>query len=66
MWSQPATARQIAALKSTGTFDGKYYSKGRAGQTIGESVRRGNGSQSKAASSGSTTFHPSLTTCLNT
>lgn len=58
MWSQPATARQIAALKSTGNFDGKYYSKGRAGQTIGESVRRGNGSQSKAAGSGSTTFHP--------
>ena len=58
MWSQPATARQIAALKSTGNFDGKYYSKGRAGQTIGQSVRRGNRSQSKAASSGSTTFHP--------
>lgn len=58
MWSQPATARQIAALKSTGDFDGKYYSKGRAGQSIGQSVRRGNGSQYKAASSGSTTFHP--------
>ena len=41
MWSQPATARQITALKTTGNFDGKYYSKGRAGQTIGESVRRG-------------------------
>ncbi|WP_313600946.1 S1 RNA-binding domain-containing protein [Aeromicrobium phoceense] len=58
MWSQPATARQIAVLKSTGNFDGKYYSKGRAGQTIGESVRRGTGSQSKAANSSSTTFHP--------
>lgn len=39
MWSQPATARQIAALKANGNFDGKFYSKGRAGQTIGESVR---------------------------
>lgn len=58
MWSQPATGRQIAALKATGSFDGKYYSKGRAGQTIGESVRRGNGSQSKAAGSGSTMRHP--------
>jgi hypothetical protein len=58
MWSQPATARQITALKTTGNFDGKYYSKGRAGQTIGESVRRGNRSQSPATSSGSTTFHP--------
>ena len=39
MWSQPATPRQLAALKSNGNYDGKYYSKGRAGQTIGESVR---------------------------
>ncbi|MCW3159473.1 S1 RNA-binding domain-containing protein [Micropruina sonneratiae] len=39
MWSQPATPKQIAALKAHGNHDGKYYSKGRAGQTIGESVR---------------------------
>lgn len=39
MWSQPATPRQRAALKANGNDDGKYYSKGRAGQTIGESVR---------------------------
>lgn len=39
MWSQPATSRQISALKAKGNYDGKYYSKGRAGQTIGESVR---------------------------
>lgn len=41
MWSEPATARQIAALKANGNFDGKYYSKGRAGETIGGSVRAG-------------------------
>lgn len=39
MWSEPATVKQIAALKAQGKFDGKYYSKGRAGQSIGESVR---------------------------
>lgn len=39
MWSQPATARQLAALKANGNHDGKFYSKGRAGQTIGDSVR---------------------------
>lgn len=39
IWCQPATAKQIAALKANGNFDGKYYSKGRAAQTIGDSVR---------------------------
>ena len=39
MWSRPATAKQIATLKANGTFDGEYYSSGRAGQTIGESAR---------------------------
>lgn len=39
MWSEPATAAQLSALKANGKYDGKYYSKGRAGQTIGESVR---------------------------
>ena len=58
MWSQPATARQIAALKSNGNFDGKYYSKGRAGQTIGQSVRRMNDLASTAANSRATQFHP--------
>lgn len=39
MWSQPATAKQIAALEAHGHYDGKYYSMGRAGQAIGDSVR---------------------------
>lgn len=39
MWSQPATAKQIDALRANGNFDGNYYSKGRAGQAIGESAR---------------------------
>lgn len=39
MWSKPASPRQRAALKANGNDDGKYYSKGRAGQTIGKSVR---------------------------
>lgn len=56
MWSEPATARQIAVLKSTGNFDGQYYSKGRAGQTIGQSVRRSDGSQHLTASASSTKF----------
>lgn len=43
MWRHPATARQIAALKASGHFDGKYFSKGRAGQTIGKSVRANRG-----------------------
>lgn len=48
MWNQPATARQIAALKANGNFDGKYYSKGRAGQTIGESTRSAAGTPAAA------------------
>lgn len=48
MWNQPATARQIAALKASGNFDGKYYSRGRAGQTIGESRRSGAGTSGSA------------------
>lgn len=39
MWSQAATPNQIAALQAHGNYDGKYYSKGRAGQTIGASIR---------------------------
>lgn len=43
-------------MKSTGNFDGQYYSKGRAGQTIGQSVRRSDGSQHLTASASSTKF----------
>ncbi|MDR2033738.1 MAG: hypothetical protein LBP89_03810 [Helicobacteraceae bacterium] len=39
MWRKPATPKQISALKSTKLYDGKYYSRGRAGQTIGNSIR---------------------------
>lgn len=39
MWSQPATPKQIDALKATSSFDGKYYSMGRAGQAIGKDVQ---------------------------
>ncbi len=42
-WSRPATGRQIAALKAHGNYDGKYYSAGRASQTIGRSVRGSSG-----------------------
>ncbi|GHT79915.1 hypothetical protein FACS1894104_5210 [Actinomycetota bacterium] len=44
MWRQPATAKQIATLKRFGNYDGKYFSKGRAGQTIGNSKRAAVGS----------------------
>ncbi len=45
MWSQPATTAQIAALKAHGNYDGSYYSKGRAGQAIGESARASGSTQ---------------------
>lgn len=38
-WSRPATGKQIAALKAHGSYDGKYYSMGRASQSIGGSAR---------------------------
>ena len=57
MWSQPATAKQIGALKANGNFDGKYYSKGRAGQSIGQSVRRFSGRTSDPGISRATQFH---------
>jgi hypothetical protein len=41
MWSEPATGKQIAALRRNGIHDGKYYSKGRAGEAIGTSIRSG-------------------------
>ena len=40
-WSRPATGKQIAALKSQGNYDGKYFSMGRASQTIGRSIAGG-------------------------
>ncbi len=52
MWSQPATPRQKAALKANGNYDGKYYSKGRAGQTIGESVRSAGTSKPRSSARG--------------
>lgn len=52
MWSQPATPRQLAALKANGNDDGKYYSKGRAGQTIGASVRSAGTPTQRAISRG--------------
>lgn len=43
-WSRPATGAQIRALKAHGNYDGKYYSVGRASQSISRGVssqRRG-------------------------
>lgn len=65
MWSQPATARQIAALKANGNFDGNYYSKGRAGQTIGESVRSTAGASGSAFSTPQQRSSPSAALGLN-
>lgn len=48
-WSRPATGKQIAALKSHGNYDGKYYSMGRASRAIGGS---GKGASSGRRSSG--------------
>lgn len=47
-WSRPATGKQIAALKSHGNYDGKYYSMGRASQAIG----RGSSGGGRGRSSG--------------
>ena len=58
MWSQPATAKQIAALKANCNFDGKYYSKGRAGQTIGQSVRNAGSTSVSLTRSVSNQVHP--------
>ncbi|GHS89027.1 hypothetical protein FACS189487_08480 [Campylobacterota bacterium] len=38
-WSKPSTPAQRTYLKSNGLFDGKYYSRGRAGEVIGNDVR---------------------------
>lgn len=40
MWGRPASGKHISALKSHSNYDGKYYSAGRAGETIGKSVRK--------------------------
>lgn len=58
MWSQPATAKQIAALKAHGNLEGKYYSKGRAGQTIGQSIRSAGNTLSSLTKSVRNQFHP--------
>ena len=58
MWSQPATSKQIAALKGPGNFDGKYYSRGRAGQTIGQSVRSAGATTGSLTQSLGKKLHP--------
>lgn len=58
MWSHPATAKQIAALRANGNFDGKYYSKGRAGQAIGESARGAESSLTPRFQATATTSRP--------
>ncbi len=50
-WSRPATGKQIAALKAHGSYDGKYYSMGRASQAIGGSGRRSSSGGSRSGSS---------------
>lgn len=65
MWSQPATAKQIAALKAHGNFDGKYYSKGRAGQTIGQTVRTAGSAASSPTRSASGPFNPLMDAVLD-
>lgn len=51
-WSRSATGKQIAALKSHGNYDGKYYSMGRASQTIGRSIGSGSGAGPRPGSGG--------------
>lgn len=34
VWSRSATGQQIKVLKATGSYDGKYYSQGRASQSL--------------------------------
>ncbi|MEI2621674.1 MAG: hypothetical protein V9G09_13165 [Candidatus Nanopelagicales bacterium] len=50
--------KQIAALQALGDYDGKYYSKGRAGQTIGTAVRSQRGTTDAPAVSVGGTFNP--------
>lgn len=51
MWTQPATTAQIAALQAHGNYDGKYYSKGRAGQAIAEAARASGSTQTTRTTS---------------
>lgn len=53
-WLRPATGKQIAALKAHGSYDGKYYSMGRASQAIGGSSTRGR--RSSTGSSGGSSY----------
>lgn len=51
-WSRPATGKQIAALKAHSTYDGKYYSMGRASQAIGKGSTGGERNSGGGLSSG--------------
>lgn len=51
-WSRPATGKQIAALKAGGKYDGKYYSMGRASQSIEGTGRAGAWSASRGSTGG--------------
>lgn len=55
-WYRPATGKQIAALKSHGNYDGKYYSMGRARQAIGGSGKSSSGGH--RSSGGGSTYSP--------
>ena len=59
-WSRPATGKQIAALKSQGSYDGKYYSMGRASRAIGGSGRGSSASGRRTGDrvSGGTAYSP--------
>lgn len=59
-WSRPASGKQIAALKSHGNYDGKYYSMGRASQAIGRSMGSGSGGTRRTSSANyPSSFSPS-------
>ena len=59
-WSRPATGKQIAALQSQGSYDGKYYSMGRASRAIGGSGRSSSASGRRTGDrvSGGTAYSP--------
>lgn len=57
-WSRPASGKQIAALKSHGNYDGKYYSMGRASQAIGRSMASGSGTRRSSSVGYPISFSP--------
>lgn len=59
-WSRPATGKQIAALKSHGNYDGKYYSMGRASQAIGRGSSGGGHGRSSGGGLSSGSAYSSL------